>query len=295
MTDPAELYIELLKKSLMHSLYRGEDALGFPSVNPIKRWVISAMRRRGIVPVRLIESREDAREIGQYWPMFAQTMIGRKRLDSLHTCIDTVLEEEISGDLIETGVWRGGATIFMRGLLEARGVSDRLVWTPIGRLVWVADSFQGLPPPREDAYPADAGAIWHKADDLVVPLEEVKDNFRRYGLLDDQVRFLPGWFRDTLPTLSDRTFAVARLDGDMYESTIDALRNLYPRLAVGGFLIVDDYSIEACAQAVNDYRRENGIDEELEEVDWSGVLWRKRFERSAPPERTAGAGASDPR
>ena len=149
MSDPAELYIDLLKSSLTHTLYRGEDALGFPSINPIKRLVIAAMRKRGIVPVRLVDSPEDAREEGMYWPMFAQTMIGRNRLDSLHECIDTVLAEGVAGDVIETGVWRGGATIFMRGLLEARGVRDRLVW--------VADSFQGLPPPRADAYPADEG------------------------------------------------------------------------------------------------------------------------------------------
>ena len=128
-----------------------------------------------------------------------------------------------------------------------------------------------------------------------MPLDEVKDNFRRYGLLDDQVRFLPGWFRDTLPTLGDRRFALARLDGDMYESTIDGLRNLYPRLSVGGYLIVDDYSITACKRAVDDYRREHGIDEELEEIDWSCVLWRKRVERTVEPERTAAAGASGPR
>ena len=118
-------------------------------------------------------------------------MIGMKRLDNLQHCVEDTLARQVPGDLIETGVWRGGASIFMRGILRAHGVSDRTVW--------VADSFQGLPPPNPDAYPADAGDPLHTFDYLAVSLEDVKSHFERYGLLDDQVRFLKGWFRDTLP------------------------------------------------------------------------------------------------
>ena len=88
-------------------------------------------------------------------------------------------------------------------------------------------------------------------------------NFELYNLLDERVRFLPGWFKDTLPTIRDRTWSVVRLDGDFYESTMDGLTNLYPKLSVGGFLIIDDYSIPACRQAVEDYRTEHGIDEPI--------------------------------
>ena len=67
-----------------------------------------------------------------------------------------------------------------------------------------------------------------------------------------------------------------RLDGDMYESTMDALSSLYPKLSAGGYVIIDDYqSIDACRAAVDDYRREHSISEELRTVDWSAVYWKK--------------------
>jgi hypothetical protein len=138
----------------------------------------------------------------------------------------------------------------------------------------VADSFQGLPPP-DDAYPADADSQLHVSESLAISRDEVAKNFERYGLLDDRVRFLEGWFKDTLPTLRDRSWSVVRLDGDMYESTMDGLTNLYPRLSVGGFLIVDDYEYEPCRRAVADYREANGIDEPIEPIDWLGAFWRR--------------------
>jgi O-methyltransferase len=155
-------------------------------------------------------------------------MIGSLRLDNLQDCIESVVRDNVPGDLIETGVWRGGATILMRGVLAAYGIADRIVW--------VADSFAGLPPPNPQAYPADAGDIHWTHRELAVSLKTVPESFARYGLLDDQVRFLVGWFRDTLPTAPIHRLAVARLDGDMYESTMDALVALYPKLSVGGYL-----------------------------------------------------------
>jgi O-methyltransferase len=197
-------------------------------------------------------------------------MIGLKRLDNLQTCVERVLHEGVPGDLIETGVWRGGATIFMRAILTAYGVKDRQVW--------VADSFEGLPLPDPEKYPEDEGDEFHtpELEILAVPLEEVRDNFRGYGLLDEQVRFLRGWFRDTLPEAPIKSLAVLRLDGDMYESTMDALVNLYPKLSPGGYCIVDDYgAIEACRQAVHDYRDAHDIGEEIIPIDWSGIFWRR--------------------
>jgi len=156
----------------------------------------------------------------------------------------------------------------MRGILKAYGISDRRVW--------VADSFAGLPPPDREKYPADSGDILHTIPQLAVSLDDVKANFARYGLLDEQVRFLKGWFKDTLPSAPIERLAVARLDGDMYESTMDALNALYPKLSPGGFLIVDDYgSVAACAQAVTDYRQRHGIDETIQKIDNDGVFWQR--------------------
>src|SRR5262249_57556572 len=114
------------------------------------------------------------------------------------------------GDLWEAGVWRGGACIFMRGILKVHGIVDRHVW--------VADWLGGLEPPNREQYPADRGDDHHAMKPLVISLEEVRDNFSRYGLLDQQVRFLKGWFKDTLPNAPLERLALLRLDGDMYES-----------------------------------------------------------------------------
>ena len=205
---------------------------------------------------------------GRDWSADGETMIGFRRLDNLEMCIRNVVNDRVPGDLIECGVWRGGATIFMRAALEAFGNTDKLVW--------VADSFQGLPRPDAKIYPADRGDLLWTLDELAVSVEQVKSNFARYGLLDDRVRFLEGWFKDTLPSAPVEQLSVLRIDGDMYQSTIEALRNLYPKLAAGGYVIVDDYgAIEACAQAVRDYRAENGVTEEIRSIDWTGVYWRK--------------------
>lgn len=195
-------------------------------------------------------------------------MIGARRMDNLQECIERVLADRIPVDLIETGVWRGGATIFMRGLLRAHDVTDRLVW--------VADSFEGFPPPDPVAYPADRNKFLNSLNSiLAVSLDEVKENFARYELLDDQVRFLAGWFRDTLPTAPIEQLAVLRLDGDLYESTILALEHLYPKLSIGGYVIIDDYNIEPCLQAVSDFRMTHAIGEKIQRIDGSGIFWRR--------------------
>jgi O-methyltransferase len=216
-------------------------------------------------------SREEPEWIdeGLLWPRHAMTMIGRRRLGNIEHCIQDVVAGGVPGDLIETGVWRGGGTIYMRAVLADLGERDRSVW--------VADSFAGLPPNDPGRYPPDGEVEpLHLHDELAVSLEEVRGNFARLGLLDERVVFLQGWFKDTLPTLADRSWAVIRLDGDLYESTIQALENLYPRLSPGGWLIVDDYGdIDACRQAVHDYRDAHGIAEPILEVDRSGVCWKR--------------------
>ncbi len=208
----------------------------------------------------------EIRRVGRDWPHVAHTMIGTRRLQNLRFCVEDVLRRQVPGDFIETGVWRGGATILMRGILEAYGITDRRVW--------VADSFAGLPPP-DPSVPQDT-IPFHEWKQLAVSLDNVKANYHAYDLLDSQVTFLKGWFRDTLPVAPIERLAVVRLDGDMYESTMDGLQNLYHKLSPGGFLIVDDYhNIQACNQAVTDFRQTNGIVDEIQTVDWGGVYWRK--------------------
>ena len=243
---PVQLYLDLLQRALINWIYRD---------NNIGAW-------------RPPEFDTIARVNGHDWPSSAHTMVGFLRLKNIQDCCEQVIKDRVPGDFVETGVWRGGASIFMRGILAAH--------TEKNRTVWVADSFEGLPPPDEDRYPADKGDTHHTYEELKVSLEEVQENFRRYGLLDLQVQFLKGWFCDTLHKAPIQKISVLRLDGDMYQSTIDALEALYEKVSSGGYIIVDDYkAIPACKKAVEDFRAKNSISAAIIEIDWAGVYWRK--------------------
>jgi O-methyltransferase len=275
MRDSRELYLDLMKKTLTR--YVCEETLKPYEVpawgGPLKRWLkrklMDALRARGIETFERAPFDREAREWGRDTPMEAETMIGLRRLDNLQECVTTVIREGIPGDLVETGVWRGGACIFMRAILAA--------YNDTTRRVWCADSFRGLPAPNVADYPADSVAQWHKRQDLVVSLDAVKQNFARYGMLDGQVQFLEGWFKDTLPTAPIDRCAVIRLDGDMYESTMDSLKNLYPKLSPGGFVIIDDYGLpeDTCRRAVHDFRDAHGIREPVIDIDGYGAYWRR--------------------
>lgn len=217
------------------------------------------------------KSNKELREIGRDWPSFADTMIGLKRLNNIEFCFHKVIENKVEGDFIETGVWRGGSTIFMQALIKEYEIN--------GRNVWVADSFEGLPKPNEEKYTHDKGDKHYKRKDLGISLDTVKNNFAKYNLLDDNVKFLKGWFKDTLHIAPIKKLAILRLDGDMYESTMDAFNALYDKLSIGGFLIIDDWgAVKACKQAVLDFRNEHNITEEIKEIDWTGAYWRKEKE-----------------
>ena len=268
----AELYLDLLKKCLTRYLF-GEDyvpavppkgTLKHVAFEPARRWLAG----KDMEVIRHVPFDPQTRAEGRDWPARAESMVGLRRLDNLQHCVTDVLHRGVPGDLIETGVWRGGATILMRAVLEAYGDAERRVW--------VADSFQGLPRPDPQRWPAEADDEHWTLEQLVIPVEEVRANFARYGLLDDRVRFLVGWFKDTLPAAPIERLAVLRLDGDMYGSTMDALGALYPKLSVGGYVIVDDYgAIPQCKEAVTDFRAAHGIIDPMELVDWTGVYWQR--------------------
>ncbi len=267
MDSCPRLYLDLLRRSLTNTIYAEKEVIPVPPNTPLKRLLIRIAGMRGIQLVHPKPLDLEARAEGKDWPLYGQTMLSNRRLDNVQRCVETVLEESIPGDLIETGVWRGGAAILMRGVLKAYGETQRTVW--------VADSFAGLPPPDPNV-PQDASIPYHTFHELAVSLEQVQANFERYGLLDDQVRFLKGWFKDTLPTAPVEHLAVMRLDGDMYESTMDGLTALYPKLSPGGFAIIDDYGmLEPCRQAVTDYREQHGIEEPILTIDFAGAYWRK--------------------
>jgi len=212
----------------------------------------------------------DGRLRGVDWPSQAHTMIGLRRLHHLRRLVERVIVENVPGDLLEAGVWRGGSCILMRGVLKAYGDATRRVW--------VADSFQGVPPP-DPAFPADRDDGQHSLRHLAISEQQVRANFDAYGLLDDQVCFLPGWFKDTVGDPRIEQLAVLRIDGDLYQSTAECLSMLYPKLAVGGFVIVDDCNmLIPVMRAVVDFRHHAGIDTPIVPIDQHTSYWRKQAE-----------------
>ena len=290
-SEIASKYIELLKSSLLNELYMENEArILHTFITRLSGGVVNFNDYFNIVQSKpeLMAALRDAKSAGNTITLLqrmadgssrqahelrnlielSHTMIGRKRLDNLQQCMETVLTENIPGDFIETGIWRGGACIFMRGVLVAHGITDRTIWA--------ADSFEGVPPPT---WPEDAGFDISRdvLPVLAVPLEDVRQLFQRYGLLDDKVQFLKGWFKDSLPIAPIEQLAILWLDGDLYESTMTALVPLYDKVADGGFVIVDDYgSCPPCKRAVDDFRTERGITDTLHVIDRQSAYWRKR-------------------
>lgn len=244
-------YLDLLKKTLTNTLHATEpdhdsDSLGF-----------------------VIQFSE------HYIDGSALSMLPLVRFDNIRNCIEQIVHDQIPGDLIETGVWRGGATIFMRAVLDAYDVRDRKVW--------VADSFEGLPEPDPLRFPKEAKAhggnvMRGKYRHFAVSKQEVQSNFEAFGLLDRQVEFVSGWFKDSLPRAPIDSLSLMRLDGDYYDSTMDALVHLYDKLAVGGYVIVDDYGEVLwthCREAVDTFREARGICDPIVQVDSKCCYWRK--------------------
>jgi O-methyltransferase len=246
--DIRNLYITLLKKCILDDIYCQQRNLDFAGniTNPACRTDIIN---------------------GSYWPDRAHTMIGYKRMDNIQYCVETCIKENIEGDFIETGVWRGGACIFMAGILKAYQIADRKVY--------VCDSFEGLPMP-DSKYPKDNEDVHHLYTKVLsVDVDTVKNNFRGYNLLDDQVVFIEGFFETSLATVDSNKLAILRLDGDMYSSTIQALEQLYDRVVQGGFIIIDDWALPRARAAVKDFRNQRSITDEIVDIDDTGVYWRK--------------------
>jgi O-methyltransferase len=262
-----ERYLDLLKRRLVR-FERGGRVRRTPLSGPLN----DLLQGHGLEIVQVTPTPQSAYEDGsEQLPEDAETMIGLKRLTQLQEATRDVVARGVPGDLLEAGAWRGGATILMRAALEVYG--DRK------RSVWVADSFDGLPRPDIAHYPLDAGWLNQRVE-LATPLDTVKDNFRMYGWLDERVRFLPGWFKKTLPNAPIERLAILRVDADMYESTMQALQFLYPKVSPGGIVIVDDYALDTCKIAVDDFRRERGITAPMTRIDWTGVFWIKPEERN---------------
>jgi O-methyltransferase len=270
-------YLDLLKRTLVNLVY-AEDAIRLDTAlsadvpaDPLarQRLLRDARYARPDAYAEVVASKRAGGLDGFWGARLAHTMIGLDGLDNLERCAHRIFADGVPGDFLEAGVCHGGASIFLRALQVAYGEAERVTW--------LADSFAGVPPPTHEVdREHQLDLTEERVPWMAAGIEAVRDNFETYDLLSDEVRFLPGLFADTLPRAPVERLAILRIDGDLYESTRDALDALYDRVSDGGYVIVDDYGcLEPCRIAVDEFVAERGLDVEINPVDWTRVCWRK--------------------
>lgn len=295
MSESLDPYLHLLKQVLTGSLFE-EDTI----------W---ARDGHGVY-LRHAPYDHRRRTLGLDVPRRGLTMVGWKRLESLEECARTIRDEGIAGDFLETGVWRGGVGMYLKAVLRRYGLEDRTVWMadlfggPVklnALLKWfgrVASFFAPLAPERFTRFVLRRGVFpvpeviegdlknfimfLSRHPELVEELTEltsraeIEENFRRLGLFDERLRFLPGLVHETMPNAPFERLALLRLDVDYYEATVAVLEHAYDRVSPGGFVVIDDYgSLDGCRRAVDDFRARAGVSAEMQWIDEHAVFWRR--------------------
>lgn len=175
------------------------------------------------------------------------------------------------GDVLEAGAWKGGASIFIKGVLKTLG-ADRQ------RKVLLADSFQGFPA-AADGHDSDGWKQQNSGFTVRGGAAAVQKTFQRYGLLDSNVVFIQGFFNETLPMAAREghlaRLALLRLDCDMYQSTMDVLEATYHRLSPGGIVVHNNWQYTAARAAAVDFRRRLGIETShpVHLIDMGSAFW----------------------
>jgi O-methyltransferase len=209
-----------------------------------------------------------------------QTMTSIERMYALYTATRYLVENEVPGDFVECGVWRGGSVMLIALTLLRLGSTDRALW--------LYDTFDGMPPPSaEDVQEMSGHAASEilaehdkSADDPfwgIAPRTIVEENLRRTGYPSDRIRFIEGDVRTTIPSQAPEQIALLRLDTDWYASTRHELEHLYPRVADGGVLIVDDYGYwRGARKATDEYLASLPSPPLLHRIDYTGRMCVKR-------------------
>jgi O-methyltransferase len=262
-------HLELLKKFIIrydfdHQEYSWKQVKIFPGKLKVLLPLLRILPRNWTFAELVSPPDLESRRFGRDWPLTAESMIGLLRMNQLHESLDVIRNENIPGDIVETGIWRGGTVIFAASYLSVYDMEDRKVFG--------CDSFEGLPEP-DPKFPIDSNDIHSTIDFLRVSLPEVEHNLRKYLVDSGRVKLVKGWFEQTLPTLPVNKISILRLDGDMYSSTIDALNALYAKVSVGGIVIIDDYCLEGAKMAVHDFF--NTKLPEIYDIDGTGAYFRK--------------------
>ena len=207
------------------------------------------------------------------------TMTSSERIWSLLKAVDYIVDQPIPGDFVECGVWRGGSVMAMAHRLQERGQTDRNLW--------LYDTYEGMTPPTQEDIEATTGATAQQlleATDIadgnnvwcVADLDDVTANITSTGYPLDHVTFVKGDVAVTLHEQAPESIALLRLDTDWYESTRVGLELLYPRLALGGVCILDDYGHwQGARKAVDDYFDQQGFRPLMHPIDFSGRIFLK--------------------
>jgi O-methyltransferase len=202
------------------------------------------------------------------------TMTSVERMYGLYEAIRHVVRAGIPGDIVECGVWRGGSSMLAAGTLLRL---DEL------RDIWLYDTFEGMPEPSErdvdhsGRHPAD---IWEEVKQdrssnmlAFASRQQAEANLARIGFPREHLHFVRGRVEDTIPVEAPDCIALLRLDTDWFDSTYHELVHLYPRLAGGGVLIVDDYGHwQGAREAVERYFDEIGGGPLLARLDYTGRI-----------------------
>ena len=203
------------------------------------------------------------------------TMTSPERLFALIQAVRFVSSASIPGDIVECGVWRGGSMMAAARTLLSGG--DTM------RNLHLFDTFEGMSPPTDRDVAIDgqtARSLLQTQDRndqqsawCVATLDDVTTNMESTGYATDLVHYVKGKVEDTIPQHAPSQIAILRLDTDWYESTRHELEQLYPRLNIGGVLIIDDYGHWAgCRQAVDEYFKNRKIPLLLSRVDYTGRI-----------------------
>lgn len=203
------------------------------------------------------------------------TITSKERMYALYNAINYIVANDIPGDLVECGVWRGGSAMLCAYTLKKIGITNRKIY--------LYDTFRGMSQPtekdRESFTEIKATDEWKKQQKgtfnaiCYVPLNEVKDNMYSTNYPEENIIFVEGKVEDTIPDTLPDQISLLRLDTDWYESTIHELKHLYPILSKHGVIIIDDYGYWAGAkEAVDAYFQENKIDILLNRIDETGRI-----------------------
>ncbi len=203
------------------------------------------------------------------------TMTSTERLYAVYQSVDYILKNNIPGDFVECGVWKGGCAMMMAHALKKYNCYDRKIY--------LYDTFEGMTEPGEKdisyaKHPAhkkyneslhqESGTNWCRSE-----LDEVLHNLQRTGYPIENFICVKGKVEDTIPGDMPEKIALLRLDTDWYESTLHELQYLYPRLSEKGVLIIDDYGHWlGCREAVDEYFKANDIKMLLTRTDYTGRL-----------------------